>query len=669
MSSIIFFCKNKKTIITAFFMAAFIIVFSVLFYEVRLSHVTQRVYLDILNYGTESETQKIENGDVYESTAVLNENLSAIGIVVNRENVSGGTLTLDVIDADGQLVASSTREIDGLSDHTFSNFELGGPFKENTEYTLNITPEISEGDSITLVTTEDGEISLGAYYERIGRFYTFFYFAFVLLCALICGATFILMKCDKIKFHTLTLIVLLLLGIMYNIILPPYSAPDEAFHINQAFNNSEVLLQTENKDNIYFGINFKRPSDNNKIVQDNTTYVFTYKELAENLFTFTDEPATASVLYEQEDVGNYEVPYFLSSFLVALARLLHLGFVPTLYLARLGNTLFYAATIYFAVKITPFGKSIMAVIALIPVSLHVATSFSRDGFIICTALLVFAMALRIAKDADISIKFCLAFLIIFTLFGPSKSTYIPLLLLVLMFPFKNMKRQNRLTLAVALPVVSLIFYAFTQSINIIRIQLTALINSLSQVESTAQVAVGESAQVATAVAEPIHPSLINYTLDYIFAHKGDTLELMFNTIVERTQFYIYSMFGGSLGYFNINISWLFVICFIILLLLAVQNTKADELVLTVRQKAVLFAASLFSSALVVAGCLTWTPITFTTIYGMQGRYFTPVLFGITPLLKAKYIEIKSDISKQLVFAAVFLNCCVLFNAFYVISMR
>ena len=37
------------------------------------------------------------------------------------------------------------------------------------------------------------------------------------------------------------------------------------------------------------------------------------------------------------------------------------------------------------------------------------------------------------------------------------------------------------------------------------------------------------------------------------------------------------------------------------------------------------AAAVCSCLLAVAGCLLWTPTHYETLYGLQGRYFLPVL--------------------------------------------
>ena len=59
--------------------------------------------------------------------------------------------------------------------------------------------------------------------------------------------------------------------------------------------------------------------------------------------------------------------------------MLHLGFAPALFLGRLANLLLFAALPALAVKVAPFGKRVFTVAALLPMTLHLAASFSRDA--------------------------------------------------------------------------------------------------------------------------------------------------------------------------------------------------------------------------------------------------------------------------------------------------
>ena len=72
-----------------------------------------------------------------------------------------------------------------------------------------------------------------------------------------------------------------------------------------------------------------------------------------------------------------------------------------------------------------------------------------------------------------------------------------------------------------------------------------------------------------------------------------------------------------------TVAWGWVV--VLYLLLAWAVIPAGDSPLTGRLRAGAFALVLLCCALSVAGCLTWTPTYSETLYGLQGRYFLPVL--------------------------------------------
>ncbi|MEI3525097.1 MAG: DUF2142 domain-containing protein [Eubacteriales bacterium] len=66
---------------------------------------------------------------------------------------------------------------------------------------------------------------------------------------------------------------------------------------------------------------------------------------------------------------------------MTLARLLHLGTVPMLLLARWCSLLFFALMTYFGMKKLPFGKITLFLLAILPMNLQQCTSFSYDAVI------------------------------------------------------------------------------------------------------------------------------------------------------------------------------------------------------------------------------------------------------------------------------------------------
>ncbi len=666
MHKITAFCKTHKNIIVALMFFALVVVVFFTAYKVSMVSATQKLYYDVVNYGVINETLPIENEQSIAANAVFDEDFAAVAFMINTNNATDGKLTVQIKTGDGTVVATGEKQIAEITTRDFTSFNLDNRIKSNTEYEIVVTAHLNEGQYVTLLTDDKGDsISLAGQYDVVGRAFTNYFIFFTLLSALISAGAYLMLKSSKVKMHTFTLIAILLLGVLYNIVLPVYSAPDEAMHINQTFNESTKMLNAEGANEIYHDVNYKRPSDNNEIVQDAYVSPLTYKEITNEFFTLTGDNAKDTVMYEQEEVGGYTLPYMLPAIFVSLARILHFGFVPTLFLARAANLVFYALAIYFAVKITPVGKSVFAVISLIPISLHVANSFSRDNFIISMAILLVAITLRLSKDLDVKLKYYIIFSILFMLFLPSKATYLPLLLIVLVIPLGKLAKQKKYTLMYGLPVTSIGYYIIINGAMLLGMFGTILSKLFLAVSNT-------SAQIQTGVSltvDYIAMDSVRYSMYKIATNLPSVIVMVIRTFLENTQYYVYTLFGGSLGYFDINISWLFVIGFIILLLLAANNFTADEMILTAKQKVIFFVSSLLCCALVVLGCITWTPVHSTTIYGIQGRYFTPALAGIVLSIKFKFLHIAKDISKHIVFAAVILNVGVLMNAFYIISTR
>ena len=75
-----------------------------------------------------------------------------------------------------------------------------------------------------------------------------------------------------------------------------------------------------------------------------------------------------------------------------------------------------------------------------------------------------------------------------------------------------------------------------------------------------------------------------------------------------------------------------------------------------------------AAGLAVAGCITWTPTYYTTIYGLQGRYFLPALpLGLLALRPVNFTRTGSDQTLCAAFALADLG--VLLNAFLAILAR
>ena len=84
----------------------------------------------------------------------------------------------------------------------------------------------------------------------------------------------------------------------------------------------------------------------------------------------------------QMPVRTTPLAYVPQAMGIALARMLGLGGLGLLFMGRLFNLMFFTAMGCLTIRRMPFGKEVAAGAALLPMTLHLAASFSYDVMII-----------------------------------------------------------------------------------------------------------------------------------------------------------------------------------------------------------------------------------------------------------------------------------------------
>ena len=116
-----------------------------------------------------------------------------------------------------------------------------------------------------------------------------------------------------------------------------------------------------------------------------------------------------------------------------------------------------------------------------------------------------------------------------------------------------------------------------------------------------------------------------YTPGYILRHPAATALLFVRSVVKNGDHYIRTLVGGSLSYYTVELAWGWVAVLYLLLAYAALPVQGAKQLLTGRARGWCCAAAALCCLLTVAGCLLWTPIRYETLYGLQGRYFLPIL--------------------------------------------
>jgi len=337
-------------------------------------------------------------------------------------------------------------------------------------------------------------------------------------------------------------------------------------------------------------------------------------------------------IVEEYPDGDISLPHFPSALFLALGRLFGLPFVLIYMLGKVPNLLVYTGLCYLGMKQLKDGKLLLAVIALFPTNLVLATNYSYDYWI--TSFSIFAMAYFIGilqnrerrvdgKDAFImSACFTLAFL--------PKSIYFPLLLLPFLVPPKRIDNRKKYYLICIMMLVALLAVFFVKS----------LASTSGGGDTRGGSDVGPADQLA-------------FVFGDIFGYAVILLRFLFTEYLTYAGMQQYISHHAYLGVAGGSI--VFVILLVATLLFDKEKayTKETRSGWLNRIYVVLMyfgGSALIASAMYVA----FTPVGHPTVQGCQPRYMIPWIY---PLLSVWAMNgVKPLVSQKVLTWAVVLGC-------------
>ncbi|MBQ2800710.1 MAG: DUF2142 domain-containing protein [Lachnospiraceae bacterium] len=412
---------------------------------------------------------------------------------------------------------------------------------------------------------------------------------------------------------------ILVVGGIYGFLVTPYMVPDEAAHIDMAYRYADILMNTGNTEDMRC---LKRVEDAEKMFLsdpclENYRYVYeNIGKMAKNTEIVDAEAAPNS--------GAYLFMHLPGVVGIILARIFQLGYVQLLFLGRFLGLFVFALAVFFGMKKLPFGKATLYVLAMLPITLQQANSFSYDSILFSAALLFICYIISMAyseediRPLEIIFSSILGVAIIYCKSG----AYTPLVFAILLIPMKKFASKSA-------------YYSFMGSLSGAFL-LGFLVKNVKVVNATA-----EATNKVMGIAEAI--TIPNYSLSYILQNPMVLFDVINNTIADKTDFYIQSMLGQHLGWIQVELANVLVIAFAIILMLSAFRARGEKQYVTTGNKWWILVITCASAALVLIGMLvSWTPITYVSVEGVQGRYFFPILLlGLMMLRNSKIIFDKS----------------------------
>ena len=426
-----------------------------------------------------------------------------------------------------------------------------------------------------------------------------FYWLIVLLILILITMTY-LMYIYNVRLYKASFVIIMLIGIIYTLIVPQFSVPDEYTHYLTSYSQSSILLGEKAFDE-RGNVLLYEDSSNALVRASHPTvneYVKEYDGLIGKEKFRINQPYISRAPLTLGSFG-----YFPQVLGVSLGRILGLNGIQTGVFGRISALLLFAVLISYSLKIIPkFFEKVLFTISILPMTLQQVCSYNYDSVLFTACFFLFAYLLYLIYEKEKINKLDIALVTLSSIIiATIKFVYLPILGLGLLIPREKFTLKNGKTLVILmLAVLSLGSYLVVMKCN----------------------------NLFWNVHESNTSSLINYntfTISQVIQHPIHEIVIIIATFQRFTADYISQMISGPLGWLEMNIPALQLSGFLMMLFYSLFNVEKKS---KIDQK-VKLCSGLISMMIILIVILalqiSWTPDNSMIVVGVQGRYFLPIL--------------------------------------------
>lgn len=233
----------------------------------------------------------------------------------------------------------------------------------------------------------------------------------------------------KFQIEKLTVTLIIIFGIIMSFLVPTWQTPDEFTHIWMIGDSLRIR-------------NFDKKIEES-IALDRERVEFNYDEkidINDQIASFTARPTYSREEMLPQGVSITLIKHFSATLGILLGILIG---IPTYWVLQLGELfalLFYAIVCYYALKLMPIKKEVLAVVMLFPMALQQAASLNYDAVLIplCFFFVAYIFHLRYSNDRvgirQIIFALCLGGVITYI-----KFPYILFFILVFIIPLEKIE--------------------------------------------------------------------------------------------------------------------------------------------------------------------------------------------------------------------------------------
>lgn len=416
----------------------------------------------------------------------------------------------------------------------------------------------------------------------------------------------------EITAEKLFIYIVPIIMILFLIGIPSWKNPDEQVHWYRIYDITQGHFITEKVNGIAAGNLPKEILEYHNYQTELDIKYSSFSELYENKISENGE----TVYRELSTTAVYHpiqyMPQVIGTFIADIFT--DRPFIM-MYAARLANMVFSIIVLYVAIKIIPYGKKILLLLTCLPVAAAGFASMSPDAMTISISYLFISYILKLLheKDKKINLKNKILLIIMSVVVALCKIVYLPLAGLILLLPKEKYNSRKE------------------QVITCILVMGIAIVANLAWLGFSSTYLVEYKAGTPVSQLENLLTSPFEFIQKFLF------------TVNMCAREYIDGLFGYGVGadLHIILYTLLPVILFITFLFLTITDQKLKN-AFTTYQKVIISLVTLAIIGLIFTSIyIQWTPLNCDIIYGVQGRYFLPIL-PLVSILISNTVKIKSE---------------------------
>ncbi|AIQ38143.1 MULTISPECIES: DUF2142 domain-containing protein [Paenibacillus] len=536
------------------------------------------------------------------------------------ERINTGELIFDIKE-NGQLLHQEILDVSSLSDGQNITMKIPNSDQKYRKLEFLISSKgLYEGNSVTLWKSRDNNVGYLTVNDQEQQGSIYFNLSGISTKALMSAKSFYLLLVAFTVFFIAIIIVVIRLrdniakvfvvlslsiGIIMVFLFPPFDHLDELEHYYRAYEVSEGKFINQTVDGqIGNYIPYSLISTVDKVRYIHQTG-FQYK-IVDEAFSMKLNPDERTFYRNYASIYS-PVLYIPQALGIIVSRVFNAAPITMLYLGRLFNFLAYISIIYFSLKIVPFKKMLILIIALLPMSLIQASSLSADAVIIASSILFISIILKLTYTKEVS-KITTKDICLLVLVGMfmsiSKPVYVPLLLLIFIIPYQKFGAKKnyfkKIFLILTCCTLPMIIWNLMSLTNIAVPDLRG----------------GES----VSPSDQVH---------FVLTHPFRYIKVIFDTFLNLGSQQFLAMLGKTVTNYGYGLSPVLIFGFIFLLFfMAIPNRsylEEERMQVKVSQKIIFMAIISCVLVLTYTALYTgFTPVGGSIINGIQGRYFLPV---------------------------------------------